>query len=486
MRLDELLRHPWIAKIRSGWHTPARMFAIFLIFVLVNLLAYRHYGRTDLTENQRFTLSGVTKSLAGSLKQEVELIGLILPSSEIAVDLRTLMDEYRKASGKKIRVEWIDPARMPDRADEIKARYKVSLRGSSLIVARGQRRRVLQEEDLVQRDPAGLIRKFNGEIAISSAITEVLEETPRKIIVVSGHNPVPDLQASAEELRIPASRQNVKLDVASLATGPVPEETDVVVIAAPQTDFSEAEMVELERFWSNGRGSLLIALDPDRPAPRLKAFVRALGAAPRGDRLVYTERRRGEADAKIFSLIASVRQGSPITRDFDGMSLSLGGRSESIELFPEADLIRAQNIHLTPLLIADPRYWGETSFDAEIVRRDRREDHHGPLYVAAAIEKGAVDDPNLRVDTQRIVLVTSPGILRGGLDRDQTQSDFLMSCLNWLMDRTHLIGIAPKDPSRYTVSLSPQQRSQLERLILWTGPGLAALAAFGVGWWRRR
>jgi hypothetical protein len=278
----------------------------------------------------------------------------------------------------------------------------------------------------------------------------------------------------------------VKLDVASLATGPVPEETDVVVIAAPQTDFSETEMVELERFWSNGRGSLLIALDPDRPAPRLKAFVRALGAAPRGDRLVYTERRRGETDAKIFSLIASVRQGSPITRDFEGMSLSLGGRSESIELFPDADLIRAQNIHLTPLLIADPRYWGETSFDAEIVRRDRREDHHGPLYVAAAIEKGAVDDPNLRVDTQRIVLVTSPGILRGGLDRDQTQSDFLMSCLNWLMDRTHLIGIAPKEPSRYAVSLSSQQRSQLERLILWTGPGLAAIAAFGVGWWRRK
>jgi hypothetical protein len=233
-------------------------------------------------------------------------------------------------------------------------------------------------------------------------------------------------------------------------------------------------------------GSLFIALDPDRPMPRLKAFIRSLGAAPRGDRLVYTQPHRGAPDEKIYSVVASMRQGSIITRDFTGMNLSLGGRSESIELFPDADLIRAQNIHLTPLLVADPKYWGETKFNAEEIRRDRREDHHAPLYLAAAIEKGAVDDPNLRVDTQRIVLVTSPGILRGGLDRDETQSDFLMSCLNWLLDRTHLIGITPKEPARYAVSLSPAQRSQLERLLLWTGPGLAILAAFGIGWWRRK
>ena len=486
MRLDDFKRHPWLGIVRTEWHVPARLLSLLVLLLLVNVLGFRHYSRWDLTDDKRFTLSGVTKSLASSLKREVDLVVLFLPSSEINDDLRTIVDEYRRAAGTKIRVEWLDPARQPDRTEEIKARYKVSLTGSSVIVARGERRRVLREEDLVQRDETGLINKFNGEIAISAALTEVLEETPRKLLLVSGHNPVPDLQASADEFRIPGARQNVKLDFVSLATGPVPEDANVLVIAAPQTDFSEVEMAELDRYWKRGRGSLFLVLDPDRPMPRLKGFVRALGAAPRGDRLVFTQPRHGEADAKIFSVVASIRQGSLITRDFAGMTLSLGGRSESIELFPDADLIRAQNIHLTPLLVADPRYWGETNFDAEILRRDRREDHHAPLYLAASIEKGAVDDPNLRVDTQRVVLVTSPGILRGGLDRDATQSDFLMSCVNWLLDRTHLIGIMPKEPARYAVSLTPQQRSQLERLLLWTGPGLAVIAAFGVGWWRRK
>jgi len=486
MRLDELKQHPWVREIGNAWHAPARIVAAFILLVLVNVVSFRHYQRTDLSENGRFTLSGVTRSLAGSLKQEIDLIAIFLPSSEIADDVLTLVDEYRKASGKKIRVEWIDPARQPDRTEEIKARHNLTLRSSSLIVARGDRRRVLREEDLIQRDTSGLINKFNGEIALSAALIEVLEENPRKLLLVSGHNPVQDLKASAEELRVPGARQNVKLDFVSLATGPIPDDTSILVIAAPQTDFAEAEMAELGRFWSEGRGSVFIALDPDRPTPRLKSFVRALGVAPRGDRLVYTEHRRGEIDAKIFTVTAAIRQGSPITRDFEGMNLNLGGRTESMELFPEADMIRAQNIHLTPLLVADPRFWGETNFSAEIVRRDRREDHHGPLYVAAAVEKGAVDDPNLRVDTQRLIVVSNPGILRGGLDRDQTQSDFVMSCLNWLMDRTHLIGIAPKEPARYAVALSPKQRSRLERLLLWIGPGMAALAGFWIAWWRRR
>jgi len=486
MRLAELKQHPWVREIGNSWHIPARIAAALLLFVLVNVVSFRHYERSDLSENGRFTLSGVTRSLAGGLKQEVDLIAMFLPSSEIASDVQTLIDEYRKASGKKIRMEWVDPARQPDRIEEIKARYHITLRGSSLLVVRGDRRRVLREEDLIQRDGSGLINKFNGEIALSGALIEVLEETPRKLIMVSGHNPVPDLSASAEELRVPGTRQNVKLDFASLATGPVPDDTNVLVIAAPQTDFSEVEMTELQRFWSKGRGSVFIALDPDRPTPRLKSFVRALGIAPRGDRLVYTEHRRGAVDTKVFTVTAGILQGSPITRDFAGMGLTLEGRTESLELFPDADMIRAQNIHLTPLLVADTRFWGETNFTSEIIRRDRREDHHGPLYLAAAVEKGAVDDPNLRVDTQRLIVVSNPGILRGGLDRDQTQSDFVMSSLNWLMDRNHLIGIAPKEPARYAVALSPKQRSRLERLLLWIGPGMAALAGVWIAWWRRR
>ncbi len=484
--LAKLTRHPWMRELAQAWHVPARIAAAFLLLVLVNVVSFRHYQRTDLSENGRFTLSGVTKSLVKSLKQEVDVVAVILPSSEIADDVRTLVDEYRKAAGKKIRVEWIDPARQPDRTEAIKAQHKVTLRGSSLIVARGGQRRVLREEDLVQRDGSGLINKFNGEIALSAALIEVLEETPRKLILVTGHSPAPELQATAEELRVPGSRQNVKLEFASLTTAGIPSDANVVVIAAPQTDFSPAEMAEIERYWSEGRGSLFITLDPDRATPRLKAFVRALGVAPRGDRLVYTERRRGEPDVKIFSVAASIRPGSAITRDFAGMDLSLGGRTESLELFPDADMIRAQNIHLTPLLVADPRYWGETDFTTELIRRDRSDDHAAPLYLAAAVEKGAVDDPNLRVDTQRLIIVSNPSIFQGGLERDQTQSDFVMSCLNWLMDRTHLTGIAPKEPARYAVALTGKQRNQLERFILWLGPGLAALAGIWIGWWRRK
>ena len=194
---------------------------------------------------------------------------------------------------------------------------------------------------------------------------------------------------------------------------------------------------------------------------------------------------RGGPLQTVFTTPAMVRKEAQTTRELAGMMIPLAGRSQSIRLDPTADHVRNQNIQLTPLLVADPRFWGETEYKTEPYIRTRDADNHSPLYLGVMIERGAVDDPNLRVETQRMVLISNPTILSGGNQRQKIQSDFVISNLNWLLDRTHLQGVLPKEPTRYAVTLSKPAKTGINLIVIWIMPGLALLMGFFV-WLARR
>lgn len=463
-----------------------QLLAILTIFIAVNYLSFRHYQRVDLTQSQKFTLSSLTTSFLSGLSTEIDVIVAFTPSSEIYNDIRSLAEEYQRLGNKSIRVEVLDPARYPDRSAELKAKYGVTLDRNLVIVSQGDRTRVISESDIAIRDGNGMIAKLSGEIALTSALIEVVEGRRRKIYVLNGFQRQDYLQEVVAEITTLANRQNAVVDFLSLSGGAkVPDDADTLVIAAPQSDPSPAEMKSLTDFWNSERGSIFLALDPEAPTPALLAFVRRLGASPRDDRVLFASRVPGQPLQTTFSVPALVRAGSPISTELAGMEIPLGGRSQSLELFPTAEFVKNENIHLTPLLVADARFWGETGYAKDDIARDKDADNHSPLYLGATIERGAVDDPNLRVETQRMVLVTNPTILSGGDQRQKIRSDFTMASLNWLLDRTELTGVLPKEPTRYAVVVSEARKRLINLIVIWLLPGLALLLGLFV-WLGRR
>ncbi len=468
-------------------HVSLQIVAILTIFVVVNYLSCRHYARWDLTQNDRFTLSATTEKFLKSLSTDVDIIVAFMAGSQVYDDVATLVDEYQRNSNKKISVERIDPARNPDRASEVQAKYGLSLQRNAIIVAHGDRIKIIPESNMVIRDETGLIDKFAGEFALTAGLLEVVEGRRRQIYLATGYQKAAYLQAVLEELQILAARQNAQVNFLELSGGgKVPEDADILILAAPQYDPPGAEMQAILDYWKRSRGALFLALDPDAETPMLQTFVRRHGVAPQNDRLVYATQVPGQPLRKLFSVPVTLRSGSPITQEQElgGLSMTLGGRSQSLQLHQEADFVQQENIHLTPLLVADPRFWGETDYRAEDIIRDRNDDNHAPLYLAASVERGAVDDPNLRVETQRMVVVSNPSILTGGLQRQKVQADFVMASLNWLLDRTELIGVSAKEPTRYAVQLTRSQTGWLQRMVLYIFPGL--VGAFGIFIWFQR
>jgi hypothetical protein len=174
-----------------------------------------------------------------------------------------------------------------------------------------------------------------------------------------------------------------------------------------------------------------------------------------------------------------------VTRELLGIETVLPGITQSLHVLPNDGFLESQNIDVRPLMVADSRFWGETDHQNESVSFDEHADNTDPLYIAASVEKDAVADPNLRVDSSRMIVVGNANLLDLAPRRIKANHDFVLASINWLLDREELIGIAPKSPSEYTLTLTPKQFSRIQAIVLVILPAGAFLLAIAV-WAARR
>ncbi|MEM0968826.1 MAG: Gldg family protein [Verrucomicrobiota bacterium] len=474
----------WRKSSRS-WEVVVQLGSLFVVYLLINGFAFRYFQQADLSRSGRFTLDERTERFLAELDTDFDIVSAYPTGSDVSGDIRSMLDQAEKASEGRVRVEHVDPARQPDRMESLLAQWRVRLRTNSLILRHEDQTMVIADEELVYRDGAGLVKKFAGEIALVAGMIGLIEQEPKRLYFLTGYQRTEDVKPVYEEYRALGQRQNFLVQPLDLGAGTeIPEDADGLLLVSPQVDIPQDHLEQIKGYWGKRGGALFLTLDPEAPIPTLRLFLNRLGIAPRSDRVLTNVRKFGRPARISFSVPVQILGGTPISRDVEGLSMTLPGRSQSLALFPDADAVREDNIHLQPLLIADSRYWGETDYQKPEVKRDRGVDQHAPVYLGALVERGVVDDPNLRVKTQRLVVVSNPELLARPDERQKVESDFVLSSLNWLLDRPALIGIPPKEPTRYAVVMSPLQVDRLEKLATWVLPGLVGGVAFWM--WRRR
>ena len=113
------------------------------------------------------------------------------------------------------------------------------------------------------------------------------------------------------------------------------------------------------------------------------------------------------------------------------------------------------------------------------------DDRRGEIPLAVGVERGSLPGVAASLGTTRIVAVGDSSFLANQLLELAGNRPFAASSVNWLLDRSHLLGgIQPSPIRTYQVSLAPYQQQMLGWLLLVVLPG-AALAVGFVVWWRR-
>jgi hypothetical protein len=494
-----------IKRLQIGLNVFTQVLIVVALVGMINFIGFRQFKRWDLSHDHKYALSSMTTNLLSNLQKPVKAIVFFNPGIPIAGDVNQLLREYEFTSKKKFEVEMVNPYSNIVRAKELATKYKFGAQDNIVILDYNGRTKFVNADAMAEFDRMDQVammsgqpprlKAFKGEEAITGALLEITEDRQNKVYFTAGHGE-PDLKSPAvATFKAYTERQNVKLDTLKLnEVDKVPEDASALVIFGARADFSEREIqLVSEYFGKNGR--LFVLLDPDGQTSRLNTFLLSHGITPTNDRVIRTQRMPARDENQQLTLVTAVllspsgtiaERSRPITKDLAGVDTAMLGATESLQI----DQVRAQteNLRITPLIESSKVFWGETEYKGakETPFFDPKKDHQGPLTLAAAVEKGALADARVKVETSRLIAVGNAGWLTDeGLRQAEVGVDFAMNSLNWLLNREQLIGIPPKTKEPVRLDLNESKLSKLAFTVIVLIPGIVAALGFGV-WLVRR
>lgn len=473
-------------RLRIGSLTILQLLLLSVILLAANYLSLNHAKRWDLSRDSDYSLSSATRKYINSpaiqdRASPVKMIMAYRRSSPFYERVRALAEQYASASKGRIELIPVDPMRDSDRMEEISAAYGISLiRDLILIDARSdnspvtteteQRIKVLNAhiklvtaEHMLAFEIIAEERKitgFQGEEMLTARLVESIEGKPRRMALISDKSRIGrrDASPSRKTLEDLLRFQNISLgEIQISGTDSIPEDVEGLLVVSPEYDFSEKEIAVLEQYWNRPRSAMMLLFGEREVPPRLRAFLRKQGVTPRNDRIIGRSR-----DGWVTQARATFGEGIPFIEDLARQITEFGGASSSLEVREGAEDLINRRINPVALLEVEPGFWGETEFGTGQAAFDERSDHAAPLYLAAAVTRGAQSDDRFAATTSRMVVITNTDFLSPAHHRAQNL-DFLSSSANWLLGRESLTGISPRSLSTYKLPLLQAQASFINR-----------------------
>ena len=491
---------PKIRRFKISFNILVQIFALLLILLMLNYLSFYHYRRWDFTRTHRYLLSEKTRRVLAGLKKTVKVVVVFPATSEISIDVNNLLKEYQYSSNGKIEVEIIDLDRNPTRANELENTYKFDPKESLVILDYNGRKKFVKAVDLVDLDTSGemygppLLKDFKGEQAITGGLLELCDDKPNILYTITGHGERDLTGEDFKTVREPIEREDVTVKTLDLQNvDAVPKDAGILFILGARYDFTEREIKMLQDYWDK-KGRLFILLDPDAQpqTTRLLTFLAEQGVEAENDRVMHIARMRLTQSAALatpeFDVTGDFTEGNPITKNLKGATAVFLGGAQSLTL-NEAGARKA-GIRVQMLVGASEGYWGEIDYNVKPKDSDplpyfnpKKGDFGPPLAIVASVEKGALAS-QVQVDSSRMIAAGNWQFI-SQQSLAQPNLDFTINAVDWLLDRTELIGITPKSYSSLTLNLTQSQLSNIMGIVMLYIP--AAAGAFGFAlWWKRR
>jgi hypothetical protein len=281
MRLARATRH-WS---QLGLH----LCLLLLGLGLLQVGAERSNRRFDLTPTGGLSLSAVTRKLLAEVTQPLRVTVFFRRGDR---EQHAELLERLHAANRNLTFELYDLDRFPDRARSLGVKHY----GRAAIEYEGRR----------------VVAAAQPEEELAGGILRVLRGRSRRLVFTSGHGeraPGGDAE-SYGRFASALEAENYAPEGRSLLDGPLPPETDLVLVAGPKHDFLPRELEELARYLSGG-GGVLFLLDPGS-LPSLARFLAGLGIVLADDFIVDHERRVLGTDG-LAAIVELFRKGNPIS-----------------------------------------------------------------------------------------------------------------------------------------------------------------------------
>jgi hypothetical protein len=469
--------------------------ALLAIVVMANYLSSRHYERLRWTPDARHDLSPLTRQLLAGLTNEIKITVLFDPDeSTLFTEVRALLAEYAAASP-RLEIEYVNYGRNKGRAEFLLSHYRVSSAPDTLMVifdAAGRPPRVVRERELSDYDFSAALQGapirrvgFKGEQFFTSALLWATDPRPLRAYALTGHGEADPANEDAPEgfARFTAllNEKNVQLQPLTLRTNGVPEDCELLVIAAPRHPVSLDERTKIDRYLRSGGRALVLLLSPSRPGGRRSGLEELLleWGVEVVDGLVVDRSQSQAGDTRV--LLTGQFSDHPTVRPLRGSRLGL--------IMPTAVFPRpatgpgagADGAKVEPLAFTSPEGMVVSPLGGDRARVET----NGVIPLAVAVERGAIAGVIPDRGAARLVVVGEATFLGNQLIDFEANRDFAGLAVNWLLDRRQLLALSPRPIREYQINLTRTQLHGAAWILLGVLPGGTLLLGLMV-WLRRR
>ena len=464
---------------RAGKYGSSALVSTLLLLAILGTLGFlstRYHHRFDWSEMQVHSLTSQSSGVLEGLDRDVEVVALF-PALD-AAPVREVLDRFAYASP-RFRVEFVDPNERP----ELLARYEISAEQLGAGVVR-----------MALGDESVLLDEVTEE-KVTNAMVKLSRTGEKKVYLLEGHNEraIAGEAGSARDgyERAAEALRNENYQVESLllaATGEVPEDADVLVVAGATRPLLGAERNALRRYLDGG-GALMVLVDP-RANTDLVDDLREWGANV-GDDVIVDQLRA--LFGQPTSPFAAEYGDHDITREMREPALFHMARSVS----------SSEGSGLTEIVLTADTSWAERdlgAFEAEgTAQYDEGPDLRGPVPLAVAGtprlsdngDAGAVEEAELAgggtgaAGEARLVVFGDADFAANELVEAYRNRDLFVNSVNWLMGDVEAISIRPSLSRASRFELSAEEFFRIRTLSLFALPQLIAIAGV-FAWWSRR
>jgi len=432
---------------------------VILVNMIFGVLSDKMSLKIDLTQDRIYELSDQTKDIMKNLSQPVDIVAFYPDTeAEVILQVKEYLSRYQALSS-NVHVQYVDPLANPEVANQYKGKGD-TVDAGSIVVKNGDVYKVISLNSMYTE------QNINVERNITSAIMYVTGSLGEaKIYFTQGHN-----EFENTPLESVLRKENYTVEKVNLTLGDVPQDAQVVVISALQSDFTGDEIEKIDKYLQRG-GNLMVTYMPfTTDTPRLDAYVAEWGIKINNDYVIEGDKNKSYTDSSRIIAAPDMQQ-SPITEKLIGSGkVFLAPSSRSMDLNAQ----NAQNAVVTSLLKTTANSWGKINKDAASPDKEAG-DTEGPFTLASIASRIEGTKANVMVFGSVEALLY--------VDTTYANEDFVLNTVAYLTDKQDNLAIRPKAISMAEMAMTESQKSGVT-IVIFALPLL--IIALGLFIWIRR
>jgi hypothetical protein len=461
---------------------------VLAVVVMVNYLGAKFYGRFYLSSQTQVKLSPRTLSVVHSVTNHVAVTVYYDKTDDWYPTIIALLNEYR-AANPDISVRTVDYTRDAGEAQKVKDQYKLSSAkdkdlvifdcGGHVKMVNGDALSQVKLEQVPNPTEREFRKKpvaFNGEMNFTAMLLAVENPQPFKAYFLQGHGEPPldgsddgDYQKFGAVL---AENYIATAPLQLLGDSAVPDDCNLLIIAGPRTQFSDAELQKIDQYLAQGgRLFMLFNFFSVKHPTGLEPILSRWGVNVIADTvqdLKNTTSTDGR-DVIVFNFSQH-----PVVNPLTQLALQL--------ILPRpVGRVALQNPPADAPQVDELAFSGPAS---TLLGQPADAPRAYPLMVA--VEQKPVPGVASARGPARMIVVGDSFFLGNRQIASGANRDFAGYAANWLLERAVLLnGIGPRPVTEFRLMMTQTQRQEIGWLLLGALPG-GILIFGGFIWLARR